>query len=86
MRKVIDLGPVTTKWAWQAAAACRGMSIDLFYGADSLRGRSKRAHEVQAKFICASCPVTEQCLTWAIDVGEPEGIWGGLTVEECDAL
>ncbi|MFD7283772.1 WhiB family transcriptional regulator [Streptomyces sp. NPDC059862] len=32
------------------------------------------------------CPVVEQCLDWAIQVGQVEGIWGGMTDSERRAL
>lgn len=40
-----------------------------------------------AKFVCAGCPVKDQCLAFALDnmdiweVGR-EGIWGGTTAKE----
>ena len=85
MRKPLDLGPATNNWDWQVKAACRGMSVDLFFNPDFLRGRPKRAHEANAKAICAACPVIGQCLERAIKVGEPDGVWGGLTPRERDA-
>lgn len=86
VRKPVDLGSITNNWAWQDQAGCLGMSIDLFYAPDARRGRSKRAHDDYAKLICATCPVIHRCLSWAMEVGEPDGIWGGLTIEERDAL
>ena len=32
-----------------------------------------------AKAFCAGCPVQNECLTYALNVGEMHGIWGGLT-------
>jgi hypothetical protein len=34
------------------------------------------------KAICRCCPVRTQCLAYALDAGEPSGIWGGLTTDE----
>ncbi len=67
---------------WQVHAACRGMSVDLFYNGDNERGARKRQRDSTAKAICANCPVMTQCLTWALSVGEPNGVWGGLTTAE----
>ena len=39
-----------------------------------------------AKAVCRGCEVREQCLAWALDVGESFGIWGGLDEEERAAL
>ncbi|MEU3305630.1 WhiB family transcriptional regulator [Nocardiopsis sp. NPDC055551] len=30
-----------------------------------------------AKTICGDCPIKEQCLTDALERGEPWGVWGG---------
>jgi WhiB family transcriptional regulator, redox-sensing transcriptional regulator len=35
--------------------------------------------EAQAKELCAACPVQRECLEYANDNEEPDGIWGGLT-------
>ena len=40
----------------------------------------------EAKVICATCPVQAQCLKFAIDNDEREGVWGGLTAKERKAL
>ena len=35
-----------------------------------------------AKAICATCPVAEQCLEYAIETHQSDGVWGGLTAVE----
>lgn len=57
---------------WVVRAACRGADIDLFF--PSLGEKAE-----PAKAICATCPVTEQCLQLALDNGEKFGVWGGLS-------
>lgn len=32
-----------------------------------------------AKKICADCPVKAECLKWALDNDERQGVWGGLS-------
>jgi WhiB family redox-sensing transcriptional regulator len=59
---------------WRTLAACRGLDPELFFPA---RGDSHTARNAQA--VCATCPVAERCLEYAIEVGETEGIWGGLS-------
>ena len=59
---------------WRTLAACRGLDPELFVPA---RGDSHTARNAQA--VCATCPVAKQCLEYAIEVGETEGIWGGLS-------
>ncbi len=39
-----------------------------------------------AKEMCRRCPVIEQCRSHALEVGEPYGIWGGLSETERDML
>jgi len=66
---------------WSDHAICRGADPDLFfpigYSAPILQEQERAA-----KAICANCPVIADCLTWALSVGEPDGIWGGTTPEE----
>lgn len=35
-----------------------------------------------ARKTCSECPVTNECLTYALDNDERFGIWGGLTERE----
>jgi len=35
-----------------------------------------------AQRVCASCPVRQLCLDWALDNDERFGVWGGLTEHE----
>lgn len=39
-----------------------------------------------AKDVCADCPVLAECLAYAMDRFEKNGVWGGLTAEERHAL
>lgn len=77
---------VSENWDWQVNAACRGAGVDLFFNPDSERGKSKRMREAAAKAVCVTCPVIEQCLSWAMTVGEPYGVWGGMTADERQEL
>lgn len=64
----------TERPAWMADAACRGMSVHLFYPE---RGQDSE----QAKAVCASCPVAGECRQAAIDAHEAYGVWGGLSAK-----
>jgi WhiB family redox-sensing transcriptional regulator len=54
---------------WREMAACRGMDPELWFPLDD--GATARA-------VCAGCPVADQCLAWAVEVGADDGIFGGL--------
>ena len=61
---------------WQDRAACKGADSSIF-----LSGVTSRVQK--AKAICATCPVTRECLTFALahEDFEPH-VYGGLTGEE----
>lgn len=61
---------------WQAAAACQGMDSDIFFPA------SYRHDSDDAKAVCATCPVKDDCLRYAVEHNEESGIFGGLTPHE----
>ena len=64
---------------WQLKAACRGPHSAIFFPpAQFERKEEKEAREARAKAICATCPVREPCLEYALRIREPHGIWGGL--------
>ncbi|MDX1468347.1 MAG: WhiB family transcriptional regulator [Acidimicrobiia bacterium] len=63
---------------WREAAACLDVdrSVDFFPDKDDL------AAVFRAKAVCSGCPVADECLTWAIETNQTEGIWGGHTARE----
>ena len=34
-----------------------------------------------AQAVCATCPLTEQCLAGALALGTTDGVWGGVLLE-----
>ena len=42
--------------------------------------------KIQAKAICATCPVLRSCQEHALSVREPYGIWGGMSEHEREAV
>ncbi len=60
---------------WRADGACNGVDPDLFFPE---RGDSTR----EAKEVCKSCVVREDCLEFALAAGEKFGIWGGKSERE----
>ena len=71
-----------------AEALCREVGSEVFYAEapDGITGKFlaawNRNANVEAKSICAVCPVRVQCLQHAIDTDERHGIWGGMTPDE----
>lgn len=59
---------------WRELAACRDITDTTFFAA-----RDNIGAVSAAKAICDSCPVSYECLVYAIDSNQPDGIWGGLT-------
>ena len=65
---------------WRGGAACVGEDPELFFPASTFGPRMSQAEE--ARSICRRCPVTTDCLVWALDAGIEDGVWGGRTEEE----
>ena len=77
---------VRQDWTWQSMAACRGLDTAIFYHPENERGPTRHRREWEAKRICQGCPVVGPCLEWALDTHEPYGVWGGMSVEERQAM
>ncbi|MFD7667788.1 WhiB family transcriptional regulator [Streptomyces sp. NPDC059788] len=69
---------------WRDHAVCRETDPELFFPTDK-RGRALLQIE-QAKTVCNGCPVRERCLQWALETGQEDGIWGGLSEDERRAM
>ncbi len=69
-------------YTWQADAACRGSSGELFLGPDGESPRDQRRRESLAVRLCEHCPARQACLTHALTVPEDHGIWGGTTPDQ----
>ena len=61
--------------AWQADALCAQTDPEAFFPE---KGGSTR----DAKKVCGSCPVKQQCLEYALSNDERFGIWGGMSERE----
>ena len=63
---------------WQVRAACRGPQIKIFFPPSHFERKSdKRERERRAKLICKTCSVQNDCLNYALRIGEQHGIWEG---------
>ncbi|CAM5226412.1 Transcriptional regulator WhiB1 [Streptomyces alboniger] len=69
---------------WLRGAACVGEDPELFFPVGTT-GPALR-DIAAAKRVCARCPVTPECLAFALDCGQTSGVWGGTCEEERDAL
>lgn len=56
---------------WMAAAACRDVDPELFFP------RPGGDNGLAAKKICRTCPVAQQCASYAVITGATAGVWGG---------
>lgn len=66
-----DGGPL----AWQERALCAQTDPEAFFPE---KGGSTR----EAKRVCSTCEVREECLEYALAHDERFGIWGGLSERE----
>lgn len=68
---------------WQEQAACRTEDPAIFFPeAAGARVPTHDWHYAQAKAVSARCPVTAECLAFALSRNERFGCWGGTTPEE----
>lgn len=66
---------------WKQHAACRGMDASLFFPE---RGDTAPVRAAQA--VCRTCPVAEECLSYAMALNEKFGIWGGTSERQRRAM
>jgi WhiB family redox-sensing transcriptional regulator len=62
---------------WRARSACADEPVAKFFD---------EAAPMPARRICWSCPVSGNCLSYALRTGQAFGIWGGLTARERSLL
>lgn len=72
MIEVVDERP------WRESAACLEVigEVDFFPSPDD------EVSIARAKAVCAACPVIEECGVFALETGQVDGVWGGLTARE----
>jgi len=98
MHSLADQIKIQAEWVKQGA--CRGMDPNLFFAerdnVDIGTGRTvidggggrlgDRAQYVSARAACAKCPVTQECLDYALEMNERDGFWGGRSPNERRAM
>lgn len=65
----------TRNLEWKSDAACRTVDTSIFFP-------ETEAAAAPALAVCARCPVREQCLDFALETRQHDGIWGGATETE----
>jgi len=68
---------VVADTGWMDDGACVGADPDLFF---PRRGDNDAV--TAAKAVCATCPVTSECLEYALAGQVKHGIWGGTSERE----
>ncbi|WP_210571983.1 WhiB family transcriptional regulator [Streptomyces sp. GESEQ-4] len=71
---------------WRVRGLCLSEDPDLFFPIGSINSGPATLQADEAKSVCRHCPVTRQCLAWAVEMGPVEGIWGGTTEGERRAM
>jgi WhiB family redox-sensing transcriptional regulator len=77
-------GKAVPKTPWTAQATCRGYEPSLWFPTGGSTWEERKAFRF-AVDICKSCPVRDECLKYSLHY-EREGIWGGRTQREREAL
>jgi WhiB family redox-sensing transcriptional regulator len=66
---------------WREGAICtRRPEVDFFPVPGDAPGVAR------AKAVCSGCPVVDDCLYFALETGQIDGIWGGMTPPERSRL
>ncbi len=60
---------------WMARGKCRGVTWDAFFPRD---GTGVAA----ARRLCATCPVSQECLEYTLENHISHGVWGGCSERE----
>lgn len=64
-----------TATAWMDRGACRNYPPAVFFPSDGVGVE-------RARKICATCPVTAECLEHALEHRIDHGVWGGCSERE----
>ena len=67
-----EVGDLLRRASWQARSACRGQDMKWFFPDGT--GTSR-----QAVRICSGCPVSAECLSFALADPSLKGVWAGTS-------
>jgi WhiB family redox-sensing transcriptional regulator len=86
-REIMDPLPFPEVGAWRAYSSCLGEDVATFFATGD-RGYTKeiRSKRMEAVAICKGCPVSFQCLRYAVKNDIRWGIWGGKDMQSLDKI
>lgn len=64
---------------WKEKAACRGMDTAIFFP-------EQGQPNTLALAVCKTCPVSQECLNFALSNYERYGVWGGKSERKRRAI
>lgn len=67
---------------WRGRAACFGSGTDFWPDIGLQKTGERNLILRRARAVCNLCPVSEECLAFAVKTHQPYGIWGGKSAEE----
>ena len=67
-------------YTWRRHAICRDTDPDLFFPVGTTGHALVQID--RAKQVCGECPVSVDCLDYALETNQDSGIWGGTSEEE----
>ena len=73
--RTADFPPASEITAWMAHGNCRSYAPSMFFPSDGV-GVDR------ARKICATCPVIDTCLEYALENHIDHGVWGGASERE----
>ena len=66
---------------WRTQAICEAEDAELFYPV-SFKGQTAERQIAEAKAFCRRCPVSANCLDWALETRDQHAVAGGTTPAE----
>ena len=75
-----DQAPMPTLRQWRELAACRDSDPNLFFPVGATGPALEQIEE--AKAVCQSCMVREDCLQFSLRTNQEAGVWGGYAEDE----
>ncbi|MER6916731.1 WhiB family transcriptional regulator [Streptomyces sp. NPDC000594] len=69
---------------WRHNAVCREEDPELFFPIGTTGPAILQIEEARA--VCNRCPSRDACLQWALESGQTDGVWGGMSEDERRAM